>query len=174
MSRSIQVVFGILFALGYLVAPIMLIWGWARWMAQPKPRTAASILSLIGFILATASAVLAIVSVIYAHVIHGFPFYDPLLLRIFRWGLLLSGAGFVFGISGVWGRSSLRWHAPACAVGTVAFWMPAACFCTESPSTGYRLIVRPVTDFVRGLSYSETQFVLLVNVHAGLTTLHHN
>jgi hypothetical protein len=126
MSTSIQVVFGVLIALSYLVSPIMLIWGWARWVGQPKLRAVPSILSLIGFIVATASAMLAIMSVAYAHVIHGFPFYDPSLLRIFRWGFLLSVAGIVFGISGVWRRSSLRWHAPACALGTLAFWILAA------------------------------------------------
>lgn len=125
MSTSIRVVFGILIILGYLVAPIMLVWGWARWMHQPKLRTVSSILSVIGFIFATASAVLGIVSLVYA-AIHGFRFYDPSLLRIFRWGLLLSAAGFVFGINGVWRRSSLRWHAPAFALGMVAFWIVAA------------------------------------------------
>jgi hypothetical protein len=117
--------FGILFAVGYLASPIMVIWGWARWFSQPKLRTAPSILSLIGFVLATASAVLAVSSIAYAH-FHHFPFYDPLLLRIFRWGALLSLGAIIFGVGGAWRRSSLRWHAPISGFGMLTFWTLAA------------------------------------------------
>jgi hypothetical protein len=103
--------FAILFAFGYLVAPIMLIWGWARWLRQPKVRTTPPILSLIGFVLASASALIAFLLIAYAQVQH-FPYYDPLLLRVFRIGVLISLGGIVFGISGVWRPSPLRWHAP--------------------------------------------------------------
>jgi hypothetical protein len=70
-------------------------------------------------------AVLAASSVAYAQV-HHFPFYDPLLLRIFRWGGLLSLAGILFGICGVWRPGPLRWQAPVCGLGTLAFWLLAA------------------------------------------------
>jgi hypothetical protein len=125
MSASAHVIFGILIFLGYLVAPVMLVWGWAWWGAQPKLKTIPSALSLIGFVFATVSAALAVSSAVYAQ-IHGFPYYDPLLLRIFRWGLLLSLAGILFSIAGVWRKNSLRWHAPVCALGTLAFWIVAA------------------------------------------------
>jgi hypothetical protein len=120
-----SVISGILIFLGYLVAPVVLIWGWAWWGVQPKLKTIPSTLSLIGFVLATASAALAVSSAVYAQ-IHRFPYYDPLLLRIFRWGLLLSLAGILFGIGGVWRKNSLRWHTPICALGTLAFWIVAA------------------------------------------------
>jgi hypothetical protein len=57
---------------------------------------------------------------------HHFPYYDPLLLRVFRIGVLISLGGIVFGISGVWRPSPLRWHAPVCAVGMLTFWILAA------------------------------------------------
>jgi hypothetical protein len=81
-------------------------------------------LSLAGFTLASASALLAISAVVYAQAI-GFPFYDPRLLRAYRWGCLLSISGIVFAISGVWRKSPLRWLAPACSVGTLLFWLMA-------------------------------------------------
>jgi hypothetical protein len=125
MSTSVQVMAGILVILGYLLSPVMLIWGWTRWASQPKLRNAPAILSLCGFLLATASGLLAVLSIAFAQ-IHHFPYYDPLLLGIFRTGTLLSLGGFAFGVSGVWRASSLRWHAPICAIATLAFWFMAA------------------------------------------------
>jgi hypothetical protein len=120
-----QVMFVILIAIGYLASPIVLVWGWTRWALVPKLHTATSTLSLIGLILATASALLAVATMAYAQ-IHRFPYYDPLLLRIFRWGGLLSLGGIVFGIGGVWRPNSLRWHAPASAVCMLTFWIMVA------------------------------------------------
>jgi len=120
------VMFGILIAVGYLGSPIILIWVWARWASQVRLRTVPSILSLTGFTLATASALLAVSSIAYALVIQGFRYYDPLLLRIFRWGILLSLGGIVFGMGGVWRPSSLRWHAPVSGACMLAFWIMAA------------------------------------------------
>ena len=120
-----QVMFVILIAIGYLASPIVLVWGWLRWVRLPKPWTAPSTLSFAGFILATASALLAVATIAYAQV-HHFPYYDPLLLRIFRSGALLSLGGIVFGIGGVWRPNSLRWHAPASAACMLTFWIMMA------------------------------------------------
>lgn len=95
-------------------------------MKRTQPRTWPALLSLVGFALATASSLLAASSMSYAHAIGGFPFYDPLLLRIYGWGALLSLSGTVFAFIGVWRPGPLRWHAPACAVGTLLFWFAAA------------------------------------------------
>jgi hypothetical protein len=122
---SAQFVFGILVVLGYVIAPVVLIWGWTRWAVDHSQSTICSILSLMSFILASASAVLAVSTVVYAQ-IHHFPYYDPTLLRIFRWGLLLSLAGILCGIGGVWRRNTLRWYAPISGLGTLAFWIMAA------------------------------------------------
>jgi hypothetical protein len=118
----------IIFVLGismYIAMPAVLVWGWLRWAKRTEPRTLCSTLSLIGFLLATISGLLAILTFFYAIVI-GFRFYDPPLLRIYRWGLLLSLTGFLFAISGVWRTNPLRWHAPASAVGMFLFWFVAA------------------------------------------------
>jgi len=101
-------------------------WGWARWFRRTQPRTVPAILSLIGFTLATASGLLAVSSVLYAHAIGGFPFYDPRLLRVYRWGGLLSLSGLVFGIAGVWRPGPVRWLAPVCSFGTLLFWFASA------------------------------------------------
>lgn len=105
---------------------VCLLWGWVRWFSRTQPRAVLAILSLIGFTLATASGLLAVSSVLYAHAIGGFPFYDPRLLRIYRWGGLLSLSGLVFGIAGVWRPGPLRWLAPVCSFGTALFWFVSA------------------------------------------------
>jgi hypothetical protein len=125
MSKFTDVMFAILFGVAYLGPPILLIWGWLRWTLRPRLWSAFSVMSFVGFCLATLSALLAISSIAYAQV-HHFPYYDPLLLRIFRSGALLSLGGIVFGVGGVWRPTPLRWHAPASALAMLWFWTVAA------------------------------------------------
>lgn len=125
MSISTQVIFWVMGAFGYLGSPIILIWGWVQWLRQPKTWTIPAAMSMTGFVLATASALLAVSSIAFAQ-FHHFPYYDPLLLRIFRTGTSLSLGGIAFGVSGAWRATSLRWHAPISGVATFAFWFMAA------------------------------------------------
>jgi hypothetical protein len=64
--------------------------------------------------------------VLYARSIGGFQYYDPRLMRIFRWSSLLSLGALGFAIGGAWRPNSLRWHALACAVATSFFWIATA------------------------------------------------
>src|ERR1043165_7604142 len=89
----------------YLALPLGVSIGWVRWLKRETPLTAFSILSLIAFGLATCSGSLAIGSLIYGRAIGGFPFYDPRLLRIYRWGGSLSLGGFFLGVFGCWRRT---------------------------------------------------------------------
>ena len=87
--------FATLTILSYGVAPAMLVWGWVRWGKHPKLRTVPSILSLVGFIFATASATLAVSSLMYSH-FHPdprFAIFYPLLFNMSRCGVLISFAG---------------------------------------------------------------------------------
>jgi hypothetical protein len=126
MKHPLQSVVLLLVVAIDIALPLGMVWGWIRWARQKRPWTPCSILSLISMTLATASGLLAFCSLVYAHAIGGFPFYDPLLLRIYRWGGSLSLAGIAFAISGVWRPSPLRWHAPACSAGMFFFWFVAA------------------------------------------------
>lgn len=122
MSTSSELSLHLVFVTAYLGPPLLLVWGWLRWHMHPKLRTVPSTVSLIGFILATVSALLALGLIAYAQ-IHHFPYYDPFLLLAFRIGALLSLCGIVFGIAGVWRPSSLRWHSPASGVLVLFFWI---------------------------------------------------
>lgn len=84
------------------------------------------ILALISYTLASASGLLAISSMLYAYVIGSFRYYDPLLLRIFVCGRLLSVAGIVFAIAGARESSALRWHAVGFSTGMLLFWLMSA------------------------------------------------
>jgi hypothetical protein len=115
----------ILFVLGvYLALPAVLVVGWVRW--SRRRQIGRTWPSLAGFSLGTASALLAVGAMLYARSSGGFPFYDPALLRIYRWGLLLSVAGLVFAAVGVRWSGPVRWYAPAAAVGTLLFWLGTA------------------------------------------------
>jgi len=105
---------------------VTLAWGCGRWAKRKQPRTLSAALSVAGFSLATASALLAITSMLYAQAIGGFSFYDPRLLRIYRWGALLSFVGTVVALGGLWRPNLLRWHALVSALGTLVFWVLAA------------------------------------------------
>ena len=107
-------------------AMVAMIWGWVRWSKRAQRPTLTSVLSLIGFTLATASGLLAVSSLLYAHAIDGFGYYDPLLMSLYRWGALLSASSFALGLSGVWRPSSLRWYTPLCGIWTFLFWFVVA------------------------------------------------
>lgn len=108
------------------VMPVLTIWGWIRWRKMTQPRILMSDLSFAGFALATASVLLAALTVFAAMIRGGFPYYDPLLLTIYKIGLLLSLGGLIFGICGIWRIGPVRWHAPICALGMLLFWLLSA------------------------------------------------
>src|SRR5882762_5209053 len=127
MKSASEQVFLFVYAVGiYFALPLAIFAGWIRWVKRRTPPTLFSVLSLVAFGLATCSGLLAMSSVIYAHAIGGFHFYDPRLLRIYRWGGMLSLAGIVLGAVGCWRYSPLRWYAPLCAFGMFVFWGFAA------------------------------------------------
>ena len=102
----------------------MLTWGWIRWITQLEKRTTVATLSLIGFLLASVSALVA-VSWIVLVAVQCFFTFDPLRpfeAEVFRMAKWLSLAGIVFGIGGAWRRSLLRWHSLVSAIGITAFW----------------------------------------------------
>jgi hypothetical protein len=118
----VPTIFALIATIIFLSFPVVMVWGWVRWARHKNPITLFSILSLIGFALATLSESIAISMVIYARLTGGFDFYDPILMKIYAVGTLLSLVGFIFAIVGIWKPSSLRWLALGCTVGTLLYW----------------------------------------------------
>ena len=125
MSVAYGAIFIGLLIFGDLVTPVILVVGWRRWVKHRHLETMPSILSFVSLAVATGSAALGVFTIAYAQV-HHFSFYDPTLMKIMKWGVLLSLAAMVFGFAGLFGRSSLRWLAASSAVGTLVFWVMAA------------------------------------------------
>jgi hypothetical protein len=78
--------------------------------------------SVAGFVLASVSAALEIGSGTYAQ-FRSFPFEDPVLLRIYRWGFLLAFLGLVTGLFGIGKNTPLRWKAPALSTVLLLLWI---------------------------------------------------
>ena len=124
--RVFEIVFESASIFFLVVTPLVMVWGWIRWARREKKWTVLSVFSLAGFALATGSASLAIALSIYGHLIGGFDFYDPRLMRIYAWGTLISLLALVLAITGVWRKSALRWHALFCSFGTLVYWFALA------------------------------------------------
>ncbi len=126
MSVLDKALWTLAFLLAYLVAPTTLIWGWMSWCWQEKARAISSILSFIGFTLASASAVLALSAIAFAE-LGGFQSNSGFFLfaKAIKTGGILSSAGFLFSLAGLWQKSPTRWQAPASAIGTLVFWLVA-------------------------------------------------
>ncbi len=113
----------ILLIAGYIAAPVLLISGWLRWHNKPHGHDLAAKMSLVGFSIATGSALLAIGSIGWATAGGGLPFHDERLMRIFAAGLLISLAGLVTSLAGLARANPLRWHAPALCSTMAILWL---------------------------------------------------
>jgi peptidoglycan biosynthesis protein MviN/MurJ (putative lipid II flippase) len=108
-----------------LIVPVLLLWGWLRWSQNDSPRSRSSTFSLLGFSLATASAMLAIGTHLYARFFHALPLEDVTLMKIYAVGCLLSIIGIAFSFAGTGRPNPVRWLAPVCSVATLVFWLLA-------------------------------------------------
>jgi hypothetical protein len=91
-----------------------LAWSVRRWL-RTAPRIVSpawrSYFAFAATSLAGVSVLVWIVVGIWAQAIGWFPFYDPVLMRLYAWGFLTGFAGLVAGLVG---KGKLRW--PACGV----------------------------------------------------------
>ena len=114
-----------LFCAGCQLSTItLIIWGWVRWLRLPRQKSVTAVLSLLGFILATAAALTGVSAAVYSFTSGGFstfPNYGPFLTSMVPVGFLLSLGSLIFGLGGIWKANSLRWHTPVSAIATIAF-----------------------------------------------------
>lgn len=117
--------FPAIFVLGfamYAAVPVTAFTGLRRCMRARSERSCIFLPSLIGFGFGLASALLALSTEVWAVIRGGFAFYAPALMRIYGIGGLLSLAGILAGLGGVWKKNPLRWHALALSLGMLLLW----------------------------------------------------
>jgi len=117
------VLFTILIAGGFVIGPVALVWSWVRLLRNRTAISKFPVISFLSLLCATASALLAIGSAVYAHHIGGFGFSDPRLMNIYRDGLYLSLGAILFSLLGVFRRSSIRWLPIGAGIGSLFFWI---------------------------------------------------
>ena len=125
-ARILEFVVETIGIFAFVITPFAMVWGWIRWARREKRWTIPAISSLIAFALTTSSALLAIAASIYWHLVGGFLYYDPRLLRTYALGTLVSSLALVLALVGVWRESALRWHALVCSFGTLVYWFALA------------------------------------------------
>ena len=116
----------LMFVVWLAVAPAVFIWTLRHWVkSSPKVMepswrsyTAIAAITLVGF-----SILLWIGAQIWAWVIGGFPFYDPVLLSFYRWGALTSLAGLLASLGG---NGKLRWPSFGLSILMMFSWLAAA------------------------------------------------
>ena len=83
-----------------LAGPLLIAWGWFRFVRRGRLQDRKSWLPLAALTLATASSLLAVGAMLYARAIAGFPFDDPRFMRVLAIGLMLSLTAFAAGLIG--------------------------------------------------------------------------
>jgi hypothetical protein len=115
----------ILRVLLFMVPLGLLAWSVRRWL-RTTPRIVLpawrSYFAFAATSLAGVSVLIWILMGIWAHTIGGFPFYDPILMRLYALGFLTGCAGLA---AGLLGKGKLRW--PACGVSALMtfLWLAA-------------------------------------------------
>jgi len=125
MEHVVDTVFLGLVGIGPYFVPPLMVWGWVRWWLWPEQRTRGPLVSFAGFALATASALLAIASIVRSSSMGPSLYKDPVSGQFDQLGMVLSVAGIVFSVGGTGWRSPIRWHALACSFGMLFFWLGA-------------------------------------------------
>jgi hypothetical protein len=107
-------------------AVFFIAWAWTRVAKRWNSVDKMPWISIAGLILATLSGLFAIGSMCYSGAVGGFAYYDPKLMRIYRYGLLISLSAFTLGLVGSPFRSPARWQALVASFGMLLFWFAAA------------------------------------------------
>src|ERR1700743_1289069 len=108
----------VIFLLGlamYAVVPVTAFAGLRRCIRARSERNWIFLPSFIGFGFGLASALLVFIAIAWGG--GSYRYYDPDLLRFFKIGMLLSLAGVMAGLGGIWKKNLLRWHAPLLSLG---------------------------------------------------------
>jgi len=115
--RHLDFLIPIAVLLVYLLVPILIAWGWIRWLKEKKPRNVAASFSYASFALATLSLLYAVYVIGFAHLTAGSAADAP------SWeGLCISAIATILAFAGLWRTNPLRWHATLCSLAMLFLW----------------------------------------------------
>src|SRR5438270_11647864 len=98
-------------------------WGWRSWLqGRPEGLRFGVICSIVALVFASVSALLKIGTGLYAR-FTDIPFMDPVLLRIYRVGMVTALLGLVSSVPGMGTKNPLRWKAPALSAALLLMWL---------------------------------------------------
>jgi hypothetical protein len=117
-----MILFAAFWFVSMLATPLALIVGWTRFKRHPRQTGFCGWAGFFSLMTATVSALLAIGALMHG----GWKYYDPLLMKIYGAGLLVSTLGLVLGILGLFRRGDLRWIGAVASFGMLMFWFGAA------------------------------------------------
>lgn len=104
-----------------LFGPILLVWGWMRWIRhRPRNWTIGPLFSFAGFCVATGAYAAGIITIVLGR---DFEKNEAFIYPTMQCGSILSLAALVFTICGVWRKSSLQWLAAALSLCGLCFWL---------------------------------------------------
>jgi len=107
-----------------IAPPILVIWGWARWVKRARPQPWLSVMSAVSLALTSTSLLLALATIAYAQAIGGFPYGgDPTLVNIYRSAFLLTASAIITSLIGMVRPGPLQALAPVCATGAFLYWV---------------------------------------------------
>ena len=104
-------------------ALILILWHGMRRSPRVAEPTWRGYFAIVAAGLAGISVALWVGSFVWAHRIGGFAYYDPVLMRFYRWGSVTGLGGLVCGFGGA---GKLKW--PVCGLATIMtlLWLIAA------------------------------------------------
>ena len=78
----------------FLGVPVLLVWGWIRWLKDKNPPSILPTLSLVSFLLTSLSALVAFLTYLCVRFFGSSPLDNPTLAELYAWGAGLPLEGF--------------------------------------------------------------------------------
>ncbi len=122
MDQIIDTVFFGLIGISPFCVPPIMIWGWYRWWKGRTTGTAGQLVSFTGFVISTASVLLAVGLYMRPSDTGS---SDQVFELITSFGMHVALAGIPFTVVGTGWPGSLRWHALACSLLIPFYWLGA-------------------------------------------------
>lgn len=122
-AESISILASLVTLSGLAAIPI---WGWSRWIKQPKVSGACPKMSAAGLVLASVSVIVGVAGFMRSIANPVMLYFDPVLQTMAGIGMLSAFLGALLSVFGVWRPSPVRWHALSASFIMLILWFGTA------------------------------------------------